>query len=153
MGASNQQHSVSQRDFYCRLGLLQQNATTGVLPARKEIEEQVAAYRKTLMERAHTLTLHQSLAHVHRLGRQLYAWLLQPVESALTSSRMLVILPDGALDYLPFETLVTNSGKGASGEGRPTFLVERFAIVYGPSASALITPSTKLMTLFSWRRI
>ena len=53
--------------------------------------------------------------------------------------RTLIIVPDGALDYLPFEALVAGSARGASGESQPSYLLEKFAVVYGPSASALVT--------------
>jgi CHAT domain-containing protein len=112
---------------------------TGVLPPRKEIEEQVAAYRKALTERTQALTLRRSLADVNRLGEKMYASLLQPVEGALTFSRRLIIVPDGALHYLPFETLIPSPHQGASGESHRAYLAERFATVYAPSASALVT--------------
>ena len=113
--------------------------SVGILPPRKQIEEQVAAYRKALPETASTLTLHQSLAEIHRDATKLYSALLQPVENAIGSYRTLVIVPDGALNYLPFETLVAGSARGIHGETQPSYLTEKFAFVYGPSASALVT--------------
>src|SRR6266852_49778 len=112
---------------------------TGVLPPRKEIEEQVAAYRKALTEKAQALTLRRSLTDVNRLGEKMYASLLQPVEGALTFSRKLIIVPDGALHYLPFDTLIRGPRQGASGESHSAYLVEKFSTVYAPSASALVT--------------
>jgi len=103
--------------------------TTAVLPPRKEIEDAVDAYRKLMTERASTLTLQRSLSEIKRAGQKLYRSVFQPIEAAVASSRILFIVPDGKLDYLPFEALVST---------RSTFLVEKFAIVYGPSASAVI---------------
>ena len=131
--------------------------TTAVLPPRKEIEEQIAAYRKALTDKAQALTLRQSLTDVDRLAEKMYAALLQPVEGALTFSSKLIIVPDGALHYLPFETLIPSSRQGASGEGHSAYLVEKFATVYAPSASALVTvraiseqvaPPTKMLLAF-----
>jgi len=116
--------------------------TTAVLPARKDIEEQVAAYRKVLTERASALTLHRSLSQVSRLGANLYGSLFQPIEAAAGTSQTLIIVPDGALDYLPFEALVAGSAHGMAGVGGGTYLVETFAFVYGPSASALLMVQT-----------
>jgi CHAT domain-containing protein len=109
------------------------------LPPRSEIDEQVAAYRKLLTQHASALTLNQLLEDLHRLGAKLYASLMQPLEPAIAANRTLIIVPDGALAYLPFEALVPPTSRGASA-GRPTsYLVEKFAVLYGPSASALVT--------------
>ena len=99
------------------------------LPARKEVEEQAIAYRKTLTQRVSALTVQESLGEIHRSGAQLYKLIFAPVEAAVACCQTLVIVPDGALDYLPFEALVTGSG----------YLAEKHAVVYGPSASALVT--------------
>jgi CHAT domain-containing protein len=112
--------------------------SVGVLPPRKEIEGEVSAYRKALTGKISALTLAGSLAEIEPAGRKLYGSLLQPVENALVGAHSLVIVPDGALGYLPFETLVLPQRHGASGENGPTYLLEKFSIVYGPSASALV---------------
>jgi CHAT domain-containing protein/Tfp pilus assembly protein PilF len=113
--------------------------SVGVLPPRKEIEDEVAAYRKALTGKISTLTLAASLAEIAPAGRKLYRSLLQPVDNVLVGARSLVIVPDGTLDYLPFETLVLPARHGASGENGPAYLLEKFSVVYGPSASALVT--------------
>ena len=110
-----------------------------VLPPRREIEEQVAAYRKLLTQHASALTLKQSLQDIRRLGAKLYASLIQPLEPAIRANRTLIIVPDGALAYLPFEALVPPASRGPSAAKAPSFLVEEFAVLYGPSASALVT--------------
>ena len=107
--------------------------TTSILPARKDIDERVAAYRKVLAERASALTMEQSLTKIDILGRQLCELIFRPIENDVRSSQTLIIVPDSTLGYLPFEALVT-----ASGHGRHAYLAEKFAIVYGPSASALV---------------
>ena len=112
--------------------------TVGILPPRKEIEDEVSAYRKALTGKISALTLAGSLAEIEPAGRKLYASLLEPVENALVGARSLVIVPDGALDYLPFETLALPARHGASGENGPAYLLKKFSIVYGPSASALV---------------
>jgi len=113
--------------------------TTAVLPARKDIEERVAAYRKLLSERASALTIHQSAKEISRLGAKLYSSVFQPIETAVASCGTLIIVPDGSLAYLPFEALVVRSAPRASGDSQPTYLIEKYAAVYGPSASALVT--------------
>ena len=108
--------------------------TTSILPARTKIEESVAAYRKLLGERVSALTLDQSLTRINALGGELYDLLFKPIEKNLRATKVLIVVPDGTLGYLPFESLVT-----AFGHARNAYLAERFAIVYGPSASALVT--------------
>jgi CHAT domain-containing protein len=114
-----------------------QKLSVGVLPARKEIEEEVAAYRKALTERTSALTLHASLGEVERRGKHLYASLLKPVENTIPPGSTLIIVPDGNLGYLPFESLIVGNRRVSSGEVQPLYLVDKFAIAYGPSASAL----------------
>jgi CHAT domain-containing protein/Tfp pilus assembly protein PilF len=68
-----------------------------------------------------------------RDGRALYLDLVAPAEKILRG-REIVVVPDGPLAYLPFEALVV--------EGDPerrtfTFLVERHAVFYAPSASVM----------------
>lgn len=99
------------------------------LPARKVIEDLASAYRKTLTQRVSALTVKESLGEIRRSGGRLYSLVFQPIESAVACCQTLIIVADGALDYLPFEALVTRSG----------YLAEKHAVVYGPSASALVT--------------
>jgi len=99
------------------------------LPARNVIEEQTSAYRKALAQKVSALTVKESLGEIRRSGAQLYKQVFAPVEAAVACCHTLIIVPDGALDYLPFEALVTGSG----------YLAEKHAVVYGPSASALVT--------------
>ena len=110
------------------------NAKVTILPGRKGIEDRVAAYRKRVSERISALTLKQSLRAINTLGSELYESLFKPIEQQVSASETLIVVPDGTLGYLPFEALVK-----ASGHGRNAYLVEKFAIVYGPSASALVS--------------
>ncbi len=110
--------------------------TTTTLPGRAEIEKRVAAYRKLLGERVSALTVDESLERINVLGGELYDLLIKPIEKDVLACKVLIVVPDGTLSYLPFEAMVVTSG-----HGRNTYLAERFAIVYGPSASALVTVS------------
>jgi len=59
-------------------------------------------------------------------SRRMYKLLIGPVEKALERSNTLVVAPDRALAFAPFETLTA-----------ATPLIEKFAIEYVPSATAL----------------
>ena len=107
----------------------QSGIVTVPLPARKVIEEQTGVYRKALTQKVSALTVKESLGDIRRSGAQLYKLVFSPLESAVACCRTLILVPDGALDYLPFEALVTGS----------SYLAEKHAVVYGPSASALVT--------------
>src|SRR5262249_34103896 len=80
------------------------------LSARKVIEEQASVYRKALTQRVSALTVKESLGEIRRSGAKLYKTVFAPVEAAVACCQTLIIVPDGALDYLPFEALVTGSG-------------------------------------------
>jgi CHAT domain-containing protein len=108
------------------------------LPPRKDIEGQVAAFRKALGEPVSALTVNHALIEINRLGARLYRSVFEPVQGAVGAARRIIIVPDGGLDYLPFEALVTGSRRTAAGEVQPAYLVENAAVVYGPSASALL---------------
>jgi CHAT domain-containing protein len=124
--------------------------TASVLPARKEIEEQADAYRKALMERAAALTLQSSLAEIERRGEVLYASLFQPLAGAVPRGRTVIVVPDGVLCYLPFETLVVRSSRGLSGAKHSGFLIDDLAIVYAPSASALVAVKSMNPQMPGW---
>jgi CHAT domain-containing protein len=108
-------------------------SVSAVLPPRKQIEQRVEAYRKELAQGSSALTVRTALVRLDALGAQLYRDLLAPVETAFGTAGRLIIVPDGMLAYLPFETL--------GGDRR---LIERFAISYSPSASALATLRNRL---------
>ena len=60
--------------------------------------------------------------------------LLQPMADQIKGAEKLIIVPDGVLAYLPFETLVAVDNQTSL---EPHYLLETFAIAYAPSASAL----------------
>ncbi|MBV5330629.1 MAG: CHAT domain-containing protein, partial [Chlorobium sp.] len=59
-----------------------------------------------------------------RLDRLLYDFLLQPLAKHFAGKKRLIIIPDGVLSYLPFETLTDENN---------TYLVEKYAISYSQS--------------------
>lgn len=108
--------------------------TAVTLPAKNVITEQITNYRAALNEKVSALNVTQSTAKLNAIGQQLYQSLVRPLEPALTNARKLIIVPDSALVYLPFETLVKNAAAQ-----KTEYLLERFAISYAPSATVLAT--------------
>lgn len=70
----------------------------------------------------------EATAKEARLDRMLHDFLLQPLAKQLVGIKKLIIIPDGVLSYLPFETLVDENNK---------YLVEKYTISYAQSMSVM----------------
>lgn len=94
------------------------------LPSKQKIEKSVKAYLKILSSsRAGKFRGIQA-------SRRLYKELLFPIEIGIPKKiENLVIIPDGTLYYLPFESLISESD----------FLINEYKISYAPSSSALMS--------------
>jgi len=68
-------------------------------------------------------------------AHKLYQTLVAPAWKALAGKHHLLIVPDGALSYLPFEALLTQPGQGDPSGLR--YLLYDFSVSYIPSASVL----------------
>ncbi|HWB01137.1 MAG TPA: CHAT domain-containing protein [Pirellulales bacterium] len=63
------------------------------------------------------------------VSERLYRALLAPAEAQLAGKRHLVVIPDSSLNSIPFHALQDPTGK---------YLLERFAVSYAPSVTALL---------------
>ncbi len=74
------------------------------------------------------------------LGSKLYSTVLTPIRSELRGIRKLYIVPDGILNYLPFEPLLTKAVKNSSAVNFTTlpYLINEFEISYQVSAKFLL---------------
>jgi len=107
------------------------------------------------------LTLESSKGFVgQKGGEKLFEILIGPFKERLNSGiKKIIIIPDGILNYLPFEALVRTATRlkdDKSGEKRSgRFLVEDYEISYAPSASCLVrlvksrVPDTRKMELLA----
>jgi CHAT domain-containing protein len=102
-----------------------------VLPGAGQIADRVRRLRTTL-ERENLLTR----GIYHEVAFQLYRDLVAPAATALAGKSDLVIVPDRALYYVPFETLLGEEAGGRSFSDLP-YLLRRYSISYAPSASVL----------------
>ena len=116
-----------------------------ILPSREKIEESLRAYLKILSD-------HPQGKFIGTLAaNRLYESLLSPVEKTIMPSiEHLIIVPDGVLYYLPFETLKLPNGKG---QHENNYLVERFKISYTPSCSSLLYLLERKASIISSPRI
>ncbi|MDY0231873.1 MAG: CHAT domain-containing tetratricopeptide repeat protein [Candidatus Saccharicenans sp.] len=102
------------------------------LAGEKEIERSIKLYLKLLSEPE---VAEQDL----NLAGSRIARLLLPVsEMDLEGTEALIIIPDGLLNYLPFETLILTLVP----DGKQSYLIENFRIYYSPSIAALSHPQT-----------
>jgi CHAT domain-containing protein len=105
-----------------------------VLPPGKELAQSITAYRAALSGKVSSTNAAAALTKLRTQGQPLYQKLFAPLEPQLKAVRKLIIVTDGALAYLPFEAL---AGAPLPAATTMPFLLERFAISYAPSASAL----------------
>ena len=111
------EYVLAEPDAYC-LWITRNRAGLTRLPAgRYKIEELTRAYIQSI----------RSKQGARGLARQLYALLIAPVTEEATHDR-LIVMPDGLLYLLPFDTL-----RDASGE----LLVKARTISYVPAATVL----------------
>jgi CHAT domain-containing protein/Tfp pilus assembly protein PilF len=80
----------------------------------------------------------QLLFSYKKAAYKLYETLIAPAKDELAGKRHLLIAPDGLLNYLPFEALLTRQ---AQGEKSLPYLLYDFSISYIPSASVLVSLS------------
>jgi CHAT domain-containing protein/tetratricopeptide (TPR) repeat protein len=123
-------YSVGERDTLL-LVVTRERVAHHVLPVgRDSLAALVRAYREEFLLKSEIRRVKGYL----RAGRQIHDLLLGVVDKGLLAGRDLIIVPDGPLAYLPFETLMVAVD---AERRRPTYLVERHAVSYTPSASVL----------------
>lgn len=104
------------------------------LPESKKLQEQIEIIRFAVLDPTQKVS-----EFFIQTGYSLYEELIKPAEKYLSKMSRLVIIPDGILNYLPFEVLLTDNKKNTdnpSFTGMP-FLIKKYPISYGQSASVL----------------
>jgi len=101
-----------------------------ILPPRSRMQALVSGYRDGLTRNVTALTGASLRAQQDQQSRRLYRILLTPLAGAIRNAKHLLIVADGALAYLPFETLMSPEGNAR--------LIERCSISYSQSASATL---------------
>jgi CHAT domain-containing protein len=98
---------------------------------QKELNDKIQEYTEALAQQADG-------GETTELGKQLFADLILPVQPVLDPNKQLCIIPDKALNSLPFAALVSTAGK---------YLIEDYCITYAPSASVFIQASSHALAL------
>ncbi len=97
-----------------------------ILPSRRIIENSIKVYAKYLS--SPLAQINGSIA-----GENIYKELLFPLDREdLSYIEKLIIVPDGILNYFPFEALALKANMGVV-----DYLVDKYQVSYAPSASVL----------------
>lgn len=101
------------------------------VPRSPKLEQQVAELRRGIVE--------QNYETYTANARALYVQLLEPVIHTI-HARNLLIVPDGILNYVPFESLLTEAPTRSSDNdySRLPYLITRYAVSYSYSSTLLI---------------
>jgi CHAT domain-containing protein/Tfp pilus assembly protein PilF len=104
------------------------------LPPAAEIERQVEELRGALLQ-----TGRLGFGRYVRSARRLYETLIAPAAGALARKRNLIVIPEGKLHFLPFESLLASeAGAGGRADHRALdYLLKRWTVSYAPSAGVL----------------
>jgi len=89
----------------------------------EKFENLINYYRTLLINQANGSA---DAAVIKEIAQGLYQYLIAPIEGNLTGKKELIIIPEGILSYLPFETLIDQDGK---------YLIEKYTIQYTQSAT------------------
>ena len=109
------------------------------LPPRAKIRESIRGFMKMLSDSPTPKERYSGSPAARRLYREL----LFPLhEAQFQGINRLIIIPDGVLYYLPFETLEMDFGPA---EAKTRMIVDRYDVSYAPSSSSLLylTRNTK----------
>jgi CHAT domain-containing protein len=100
-----------------------------LLPGREKIWKSLKAYLKVLS--THPDREYQNVKASRRIGKELLYFDQWDIPETIEN---LIIIPDGVLYYLPFETLIFDMKKKPS----DSFLISKYKISYAPSSSSLL---------------
>jgi CHAT domain-containing protein/Tfp pilus assembly protein PilF len=104
------------------------------LPSRRALRTRVELLRRGLADPQSA-----EARATHAAARALHRTLIEPALPLLKGVDHLIVAPDGVLALVPFEALLAADAPPDSPAPRGARLVERFAVSYTPSASALAT--------------
>jgi len=98
-----------------------------ILPGRRELEGKVRDYLNVLSTAPPNLQLQSRLVEQQAIAKELFTTLFGKLRNQLPVDSKLIVIPDGLLNYVPFESLIHND----------RYLIEDHEISYLPSASLI----------------
>ena len=111
------------------------------LPPRRALRARAEILRRGLADPATA-----DARATHGAARALYRALIEPALPMLKGVEHLIVAPDGVLALVPFEALLAIDTEADGPPPRGAYLVERYAVSYTPSASALATRASSAPT-------
>jgi CHAT domain-containing protein len=87
-----------------------------------------------VVEKTRNAIKSNSLKNSDAALRELSAYLIVPISSELKSVQNLVIIPNGCLNFIPFQALINETGQ---------YLIDKHNITYSPSASIYLLNTGK----------
>jgi CHAT domain-containing protein len=103
--------------------------TSFTLPAASEIDQLVQGYRRAIVDSKDVLTTEDRL-----IGEKLYAMLIAPAQKLIPENSRVILLPDGSLYGLNFDTLIAPGPK-------PHYWIEDVTLTTTNSLTPLASPS------------
>ncbi len=101
------------------------------LSGKQVIDEAFKEYMHTIEQ---PVGLTNSFTNHILKSRKLFELLLGQAYQEIEAGSHLIIVPDGVLNYLPFESLITAD---LSADGSPNYLIQDFTVSYCPSSTSL----------------
>jgi CHAT domain-containing protein/Tfp pilus assembly protein PilF len=103
------------------------------LPASAEIDATVKAYRQSFLDPRDPLEAQNAD------GKKLYATLIEPAEKLIPKNSRVIVLPDGSLNSLNFETLIVAGSQppGSQPQAKPHYWIEDATIITANSLALL----------------
>lgn len=99
-----------------------------IFSEKDQAMENLISYYRELLVSTGGAEAHGNLQKANEIGRALFDLLIKPYEPLLVGKDELIIIADGILNYLPFETLIDGNGK---------YLIEKYNVRYVQSATVL----------------
>lgn len=107
------------------------------LPKSQSLVQEAKSFRQLLRKypALNGAALDSNLLAWCQLSNTLYQAIFKPLQSALKGNESLIIVADGPLSYLPFESLMTKLPKNTSHFKSHAYLLHQYAIQYSYSGS------------------
>ena len=101
------------------------------LPPHQKLNEQIREFLDAIQKPASLTPI-----RYEELALGLYGDILKPAEALLKDRKRLIIVPDGPLNYLPYEGLLTSKATKGSNFSQLPYVAVNYEIQYVPSVSS-----------------